>query len=562
MAYLIGREGPLKGLILELGEGDEWIIGRDPDEADLVVEESAVSRRHAKITRTPEGFVLENISDTNPVRIEGHELLEPALLKPHASIQIGHTRFEFEESAPPASKASPYDTIFEETPSQEEYAFPIADTSRFLLKVLSGPNAGAEIGLEMGRSYILGKEADACDIAFQDLSVSRTHARLTLSETGELEIEDLGSKNGTAVNGVPITEKKILTPQDIVSLGTTLFLILDREAPQETIYAQIPPEAPEEAIEPSPSVEEEISWKKQKIPSKYLVLAGALASIFLITFVSFFSLFRTSPLEVAAQAPQDQIEKALAKFPSVRFSYTPTSGKLFLVGHVLTTIDEQEMRYQLRELPFIASTENAVVIDELVWKTMNDVLSTQPAFRGVTLHSTAPGQFVANGYVDTAATLALLQDYLSANFPYLDRLDNKVVADDLLNVEVGTLLTMKGFNAIEYQLAGGDLILTGRYSEKNESAYRQTLEQLRRVQGIQSLKDLAIASKPNMAGVDLSSQYQVTGTATFDEQGFSVVVNGKIYTKGQLLDGMTITAIEPHTVLLEKDGLKYKIDYR
>lgn len=567
MAQLVGREGPLKGLTLDLTEGDEWIIGRDPDEANLIVEESTVSRRHAKITRTPEGFLLENLSDASPVRVNGHRIVEPALLTEGASVQIGHTRFEFQEKAdlfaePPEKPAAVYDTIFEERPSQEEYPFPIADTSRFLLKVLSGPNAGAEIGLEMGRSYVLGKEADACDIAFQDLSVSRTHARLTLSDEGTLEIEDLGSKNGTAVNGVAIAEKRAITPQDIVSLGTTMFLILDREAPQETIYAQIPPEEPAEAPAAEEPVTEEVSWKQQRIPTKYLVLAGSVVAIFLVTFVSFFSLFRATPLEVAAKAPNGQIEKALAQFPSVRFSYTPTSGKLFLVGHVLTSVEAQELRYRLHELPFIASVEDTVIIDELVWKSMNDVLMTQPAFRGVSVHSSEAGKFVASGYVDTAATLASLQDYFTSNFPYLDRLDNRVVADDLLSVEVGTVLTTSGFNAVEYQLAGGDLILTGRYSEKEERAYHKALDELRHVQGVQSLKDLAIASRPNMAGVDLTSQYQVSGSATFDDHGYSVVVNGKMYTMGQLLDGMTITAIEPHTVLLEKDGLKYKIDYR
>ena len=51
------------------------------------------------------------------------------------------------------------------------------------------------------------------------------------------------------------------------------------------------------------------------------------------------------------------------------------------------------------------------------------------------------------------------------------------------------------------------------------------------------------------------------GSSTFDGRGFSVVLNGKIYTLGDSVEGMTIAAIEPNTILLEKDGLKYKIDY-
>jgi hypothetical protein len=39
------------------------------------------------------------------------------------------------------------------------------------------------------------------------------------------------------------------------------------------------------------------------------------------------------------------------------------------------------------------------------------------------------------------------------------------------------------------------------------------------------------------------------------------VINGKILSLGDNLDGMVITAISPTAVLLEKDGLKFKINY-
>ena len=87
--------------------------------------------------------------------------------------------------------------------------------------MIAGPNAGAEIGIEKGRTYTLGKDPNSSDIVFQDLSVSRNHARLTVSADGIIEIEDLGSKNGTAVNGTVLAEKRVVTPQDLIALGTT-----------------------------------------------------------------------------------------------------------------------------------------------------------------------------------------------------------------------------------------------------------------------------------------------------------------------------------------------------
>ncbi len=94
-AEFIAEEGPLKGLILALEEGDEWVIGRDPDLCDLVVEDPKVSRRHAICRMTSSGYLLENLSDTNMVLVNDRTISEPSLLKEGDRIQIGSTLFRF-----------------------------------------------------------------------------------------------------------------------------------------------------------------------------------------------------------------------------------------------------------------------------------------------------------------------------------------------------------------------------------------------------------------------------------------------------------------------------------
>ena len=63
------------------------------------------------------------------------------------------------------------------------------------------------------------------------------------------------------------------------------------------------------------------------------------------------------------------------------------------------------------------------------------------------------------------------------------------------------------------------------------------------------------------AMVNLSDRYEVTGSSLQGGSNLNVVVNGKILTKGDKLDGMTITQIEDNTIFLEKDGFQYKIDF-
>lgn len=67
-----------------------------------------------------------------------------------------------------------------------------------------------------GRSLIIGRDP-GCDVRLDHYSVSRRHARLFRTETAWF-ISDLGSTNGTIVNGSRITEKW-LKPGDVVRLG-------------------------------------------------------------------------------------------------------------------------------------------------------------------------------------------------------------------------------------------------------------------------------------------------------------------------------------------------------
>ena len=386
-----------------------------------------------------------------------------------------------------------------------------------------------------------------------------------------MDIEDLGSKNGTTVNGAPITEKKRVEPHDMAALGTTSFLIIDREAPQETIYSPMTPfyeppkvevlPAAEEIAAAAQAEEEKRDWKKEPIAPKYLIAAASFAAIFLIIFLSFFSLFKTKDVEIARKEPASHLQKALAKFEDVQFSFNPASGKLFLVGHVLSAVDAQEMRFNISEIDFVTSIEDNVVIDEYVDKTMNDVLSSNPSFRGVVIQSPKAGKFFATGYVETNDVANQLGEYLVVNFPYLDRLENRVVVGENLNAELQGLLQSKGFGTLAFQYSNGEVILTGNYSEEMLDSFKSLMDQIHTIKGVASVKNYAVATTANGAAIDVSGQFQVTGISQHDGKGYSAILNGKIYTLGDMVSGMAIQEIDPNTILLAKDGIKYKINY-
>lgn len=575
--YLIAEEGPLAGLTIvfeEELEKNEWVLGRDPEGSDVVLEDPMVSRKHAIVRLTSEGFTLENLSSVNPATQNGMVIEEPVLLKEGDIIQIGSTFFHFTEKAPKEEVEAPSLAEMEEaikTPEKEEpfaqlpseLHFGPDPETRWLLKVISGPNAGAEFAMHKDSTYLIGKDPNICDVVFQDLSVSRQHARITIDADENVFIEDLGSRNGVIVNGELIDEKHLLTSQDLVALGTTTFLIIDRHEARETILA--PPTATfhptslkkEEAV----AAKEKRDWKETIIPKKILALAGVLGIVVFGTIVAMITLFKAQPVVVHKIDESEKIREIVSKFSGVQYSYNQPSGKLFLIGHVLTTVNQQELLYLLHELPFIQDIENNVIVDELVWQSMNDLLSINPIWIGVSVYGPSPGKFILRGYVNALEDAQALNDYINLNFPYLDKLENQVVVEKNLEIEIANELLQKGFSRVALQLSNGEVVLSGRVEEKYHSKFEHLISEIKKLPGVRMVKNFVLFTSIDTSLIDLSNAYAITGYSKRDDTDFYVVINGRILSQGDVLDGMLITNVKSKAVFLEKDGMQYKINY-
>ncbi len=563
VARLVAEEGPLRGLFFEFSEGENWLIGSDADEVDFFLNDTTVSRKQLLCRKTDKGITIKNIGRANPSTVNGEEFSDVYLLQEQDRVKIGQNIFVYSaEEEEGSEEKTAYDTIFEEG---EELPLHLTSEASLILKVISGPNAGAEIGIQKDHSYVIGKDASSCDIVLQDLSVSRNHARLSVDKEGQAEIEDMGSKNGTLVNGTPIDQKKKITSQDLIALGTTTFLLIDREIESETIYAprgeKYEPPIPTSKEEEKKEEEPVIPWKKRPIPTKHLTLAGSFLVLFFILFMSFFSLFKSETMLTSPKKEEEKIEEIVKKFPKVQFTFNSSGGKLFLAGHLLTPIDRQELLYFLEQLTYITSIDDHIIIDEYVSKTTNDVLVENGGFRGVSVHAPEAGKFVVTGYLQTKEQLQALDDFFMSNFPYLDKLTNQVVLESTLFTQVINLLASKGFGGITTDLINGDLLLAGRYNDKMSSEYERLIKEFQSLQGIRTVKNIAIPSSAEASMVDLTSNYQVSGYALHEQENYSVIVNGKILLAGQYLDGMEVTQIQRMRILLEKEGVKYKIDY-
>ena len=89
-----------------------------------------------------------------------------------------------------------------------------------LLLVVSGPAQGTRIAVPLA-GLVIGRSGSPEGRLGDDPALSRQHAVIVHSDRGELVISDLGSANGTFLNGSRVDGSKIVRPGDIIELGNT-----------------------------------------------------------------------------------------------------------------------------------------------------------------------------------------------------------------------------------------------------------------------------------------------------------------------------------------------------
>ncbi|MCC7478242.1 VWA domain-containing protein [bacterium] len=209
---LEGRDYALSALGGDIGsmEGCEVRIGRDP----------AMLPLHASFKETHEGFVLEAVDPAAPI-LMGPKLLVRRLLRDGDRFMLGMTQFVFHErvSRPGAAREVELDEEMLQPPDPQRLAEAAqlaaggagagaetgqgATAARQAPKAMlaaSGPHSGQRFELRPGDNSIGRGEGS---IALNDSQVSRRHAVIKLEASGAATLLDMGSTNGTRVNGVP-----------------------------------------------------------------------------------------------------------------------------------------------------------------------------------------------------------------------------------------------------------------------------------------------------------------------------------------------------------------------
>ena len=277
--------GNTGGRVVSLTDGREYavagislVFGREAG-CDVVVAGKDVSRRHAEIMSTAQGYMLVD-SSTNGTVVNGEKIQGQRLLARADVIAIGEETFRFYADtiapAPAPAPAPPPPPPPPPSPPPPTPAPPKLQNTVMGASTPPRPSAGvklasflAQSGRLKGQRYVVKApvvnigRADYNDIVVPDESVSTAHAKLQRRE-GVWVLVDLESTNGTFVDGERIMGEAALSPGATVrfgDIGMTFEPTDDAVAVQkgggtrlmEVMKPGAPPPAPTPAPPPAPS---------------------------------------------------------------------------------------------------------------------------------------------------------------------------------------------------------------------------------------------------------------------------------------------------------------------
>ncbi len=240
--FEVGADGEVRQYVIEQ---DKIVVGRSVD-CDITLAHPTVSRQHAVIT-TVDGCTVADLGSANVTRLNGSPIgLDPVPLADGDIIKIGACSLRYR--APDVDDGK---TQLLGHPMNAELATAIltGGVGEFLLSapasklktdggadtavsvVLSGHRDPCLLVTEDGRTrsialkdlpLTIGRGA-ACRVVLKDVRSSREHARVEQAGDQFL-LRDLGSANGTLVNGVR-TAECLLQEGDTIRIGSTTLIV-------------------------------------------------------------------------------------------------------------------------------------------------------------------------------------------------------------------------------------------------------------------------------------------------------------------------------------------------
>ena len=216
---------------------DEIVLGRGAGATGLG-DDPEVSRRHARVSVSGDQIAIEDLGSANGTYVNGQRITTATALRAGDRVTIGGTVLEV--AAPARTDHTQVAGVPAARPDATR-AVSVPSGPRERLRVVTGALQGQELPIE--DDLLVGRDASG-PANLRDDEVSRRHARIRREPDGALVIEDLGSTNGTYLNGWRFPTPQRLSPGDRIAIGGTVLELVGSEITvprQPSVIGTVPP---------------------------------------------------------------------------------------------------------------------------------------------------------------------------------------------------------------------------------------------------------------------------------------------------------------------------------
>lgn len=197
--------------------GDQLTMGRH-ETNDIVITDDGVSRHHARAFVQDDAIIVEDLNSTNGTFHNGRRIDARAALRDGDIVTIGETHLRLTTRAPTGVERA---TLAADAGTTQVIAtLPPLQTATLYLR--RGPGAPRTIVWRQDWPFTIGRAEDS-SLVVLDGAISRHHTELRLHD-GQPVVADLGSANGTALNGRLVEVMHALRPGDIVTAEPVEFI--------------------------------------------------------------------------------------------------------------------------------------------------------------------------------------------------------------------------------------------------------------------------------------------------------------------------------------------------
>ncbi len=225
----------------------DLLIGRvAPAHDGRLGDDPEISRRHARIVRGARGqLTIQDLGSANGTFVNDERIDAPRTLGVGDVVRVGTTVLQVTDHAGRVPERPATVITAGEPPG-------VAAEAGEELVVTEGPEQGRR--LTPSDELVIGRDVSGAGRLSDDHELSRRHARIARDARGRLTIEDLGSSNGTFVNGERVRGRELLRVGDVVRIGSTTLQLTAAGRPPAAPAPAPPPASAERPVVPAASI--------------------------------------------------------------------------------------------------------------------------------------------------------------------------------------------------------------------------------------------------------------------------------------------------------------------